>query len=92
MGYSRTYGARWVSVPCSATATNLFANLCGQSETIKKSESIDGRNKREIEFLFYSHPRSPHYNVGCAWRGPQTPNNVMGGAGEDGEHKTKMIP
>ena len=32
------YGARWVSVPFIATATNLFANLRGQSDTIKKSD------------------------------------------------------
>ena len=35
------YGARWVILPFCATATNLFAKLCGQSCAIQNSESAD---------------------------------------------------
>ena len=41
------YEARYVILAFNAKATNLFSNRRGQGDKVKKSESIDGRNKRE---------------------------------------------
>ena len=87
------YGARWVSVPFTATATNLFANLCGHSDTIKNSESIDGRNKREIKFLIYSHPRSPPLQCWvCVARSTNPQHcNVGSGGGRGTQNKNVSV-